>query len=144
MKQKTWFFLILGVIILGLGGYGYFKAIPSVENQTTNLPQIEISPQSFNFGDVEYGRVVEHTFKIKNSGEKSLEIKRVATSCGCTTAEVAEENINPGEDTNLLVVYDTGAMSGPYAKGEQERIIYIKSNDPINPQVEVLIYANVK
>jgi hypothetical protein len=43
-----------------------------------------------------------------------------------------------------LVTYDTGAMSGAHAKGQQKRIIYIKSNDPINPQIEAMIYAYVR
>ncbi len=68
----------------------------------------------------------------------------MATSCGCTTAKVSKEKINPGEEIELQVSYDTGAMSGDHARGEQERIIYIKSNDPINPQVEAMIYADVK
>ena len=142
MKPKIWVFLIL--IILGLASYGYFKSIPGVENQTENLPKIEISPESFDFGEVKYGQLAEYTFLVKNSGKKTLEIKKVATSCACTTAEIAKEEINPGEETNLQVVYDTGAMSGAHAKGEQERIIYVKSNDPVNPQIEVTISAYVK
>lgn len=142
MKLKIWFFLIL--VILGLAGYGYFKSIPGVENQAENLPQIEISPERFDFGEVEYGQVVEYTFLVKNLGEETLEIKKVATSCACTKAEISKENIEFEEMVELLVTYDTGAMSGAHAKGEQERIIYVKSNDPINPQVEVTISAYVK
>lgn len=141
---KLKFFLILGLVILGFAVYGYFKAIPAPRNQTENRPQIEITPQSFDFGEVEYGRVMEYTFKVKNAGSEILEIKRVATSCACTTAKIDKEKINPGGETELLVTYDTGAMSGAHAKGNQERIIYIKSNDSQNPQVEVTIYADVK
>ena len=88
--------------------------------------------------------MVEYTFKVKNIGQVLLEIKRVSTSCGCTSAEVSKEKIAPNEEADLLVIYDTGAMSGAHAKGEQERIIYVKSSDPINPQIEVMIYATVK
>lgn len=141
---KIKFFLILIFIIIGLAVYGYFKSIPVVENQTKNLPKIEITPKSFDFGEIQYGDVLKYTFKVKNIGSEVLEIKRVATSCACTTAEVEKKILNPGEGADLLVKYDTGAMSGPHGQGQQERIIYIKSNDPINPQVEVTIYANVK
>lgn len=144
MESKVKFFLILGIVILGIAGYGYFKAIPGIDNQTGDLPKIEISPSYFDFGEIEYGQVVEHTFKVKNTGSEILEIKRVATSCACTTVKISKEKINPDEETGLLVIYDTGAMSGAHAKGEQERIIYVKSSDPINPQIEVMIYANVK
>ncbi len=140
---KLKFFLISIFIISGLAIYGYFQAIPDVDNQTENRPKIEIEPKSFDFGEINYGEVAEYAFLLKNSGNEILEIKRVATSCACTTAKTEKELLNPGEETNLSVRYDTGAMSGPHGKGEQERIIYVKSNDPLNPQVEVTIQANV-
>lgn len=142
---KLNFFLILGVIILGLAIVGYFKAMPGVENQAGSHPQIEIIPKTFDFGEVEFGKIVEYTFKVKNLGSEILEIKRVATSCACTTAKIIQEKINPGEETELLVIYDTAAMGGgPHGRGKQERIIYVKSNDQEKPQVEVVIRAIVK
>ncbi len=144
MKQKSLFFTFFILLFVGLAIYGYFNAIPGVEDQTEGLPKIEVRPESFDFGEIEYGEIVRYTFKVKNLGDEVLEIKRVATSCGCTTAEVTKDRIAPGEEADLNVAYDTGAMSGPHGKGEQERIIYVKSNDPISPQVEVTITAYVK
>jgi len=43
-----------------------------------------------------------------------------------------------------LVIYDSGAMSGFHALGKQERIIYLQTNDPKHPQIEVKIFAYVK
>lgn len=142
--KKLKILLILGVVILVMAGYGYLKSTPGLENKEGSWPKIEITPQFFDFGEITYGQVVEYTFKIKNVGDEILEIKRVATSCACTTAKTDKENINPDEEAEILVSYDTGAMSGPHGRGKQERIIYIKSNDPINPQVEAMIYANVQ
>ena len=146
MSQKT---IIIAVIIIlvifGLATVGYFKAVPGVEHQTENRPQIELTPKTFNFNEIEYGSIAEHTFKVKNLGTETLEIKRIATSCACTSAEVGKKILKPDEETNLKVIYNTGLMGdSPHAKGEQERIIYIKTNDPINPQVEVTIHAYVK
>lgn len=142
MKPKIWIFLIL-ILLISIAGYGYFRATPGAKNQTDNLPKIEITPESFDFGNVQYGQIVKYTFLVKNIGQETLEIKRVATSCGCTKAEIAQKKIEPGEEAKLLVTYDTGAMSGSHAQDKQERIIYVKSNDPVNPQVETMIYANV-
>jgi hypothetical protein len=143
MSFKVKFFGVLVVIILGIAVLGYLKAIPGAENQE-NLPVIEITPKDFDFGEIQYGDTVNYTFQVKNTGQAVLEIKRVATSCSCTTAKIDKEELKPGETTGLLVTYDSGAMSGSHAKGPQERIIYVKSSDPINPQVQVMIYANVK
>lgn len=142
---KLKFFLILGIVILGIAIFGYFKSSPSVENQAGNLSKIEITPEHFDFGNVDYGKIAEYNFKVKNLGLEILEIKRVATSCACTTAKITKEKIASGETAELLVSYDTAAMGrSSHGMGKQERIIYVKSNDPINPQVEVTIYADVK
>jgi hypothetical protein len=144
MKLEIKFFLILGLLILGLAGYGYFKSMPGVKNPAMPKPQIEIAPESFDFGDISFGQVVNYTFKVKNLGNEILEIKRVATSCPCATAKINKESFQPGEEGELLVTYDTAAMGrGSHGKGKQERIIYVKSNDPEKPQVEVTIRANV-
>ena len=142
MKLKI--ILILGLIILGTAVYGFFKATPGVGNQQ-NLPKIEITPLSFDFGEIEFGKIVEYAFKVKNTGKEVLEIKRVATSCACTIAKVNKETLEPGQETELTVKYDTAAMGdGPHGRGKQERIIYVKSSDPLKPQTEVMIYANVQ
>ncbi len=143
MNKKIVFFIVLG-IFFGLAVFGYFNAVPAPQDEAMSRPQIEMAPLSFDFGDVQYGEIVKHTFQIKNLGNEILEIKKVATSCACTSAQASQEKINPQEEADLLVTYNTGLMSGSHAKGEQERIIYIKTNDPINPQVEVMIYAYVK
>lgn len=144
MKSKTISLVIFSLVIIGLLVYGYFRAIPGPEDQEKNQPKISANPTSFDFGEVEYGQILEHAFSIKNLGKEVLEIKKIATSCACTTAEINKEKINPNEEAELLVRYDTEAMSGSHAKGNQERIIYIRSNDPSSPQIEVMIYAYVK
>jgi len=145
MSKRIIITVIVVLAILGLATIGYFRAVPGLDNQADSRPQIEITPKSFDFGEIKYGAIAEHDFKIKNLGEQNLEIKRVATSCACTSAEVGKKILEPNEETNLKVVYNTGLMGdSPHAKGEQERIIYIKTNDPINPQAEVTIHAYVK
>ncbi len=144
MNKKAFGFAIILLVVVGMAIYGYFKATPGIENQGKLRPEIEITPQFFDFGEIKYGEVASYTFSVKNLGNEILEIKRVDTSCACTTAKTSKEKISPSEEAELRVSYDTGAMSGPHGRGEQERIIYVKSSDPINPQVEVKIYANVK
>ncbi|MBU3942997.1 DUF1573 domain-containing protein [Patescibacteria group bacterium] len=136
--------IIFFVFFLAFITYGYFKSVPGVEKLGERYPIIEASPIFFDFGEVQYGELAQHTFVVKNSGNEALEIKRLSTSCACTSAEIEKEIINPGEEVNLLVKYDTGLMTGPHGMGDQERIIYIKTNDPVNPQIEVTIKAYVK
>jgi hypothetical protein len=143
-KKNSAIFFIFGAAVLIFVGYGWWQAVPDAGKAGEKLPKIEISPQFFDFGEAEYGQVLKYNFLIKNGGEAVLEIKRVATSCGCTTAQVSKKEIEPGDEAELLVIYDTGVMSRAHGKGRQERIIYIKSNDSVNPLVEVRIFAQIK
>ncbi|MBI5023013.1 MAG: DUF1573 domain-containing protein [Candidatus Magasanikbacteria bacterium] len=146
MFYKWQFWLIVALIILGsLSVYGYFKAIPPVIDKNQAIPKIEITPTFFDFGKLDFGKIAEKIFIVKNIGQQVLEIKRVTTSCSCTSAQVSKETINPGEEAELQVRYDTAAMgSGSHGKGQQDRIIYIKSSDPTRPQVEIIISSFVK
>lgn len=143
MARLKLLFLGAALAIFVFALFGFIKTTPP-KQEGSEIPKIQIQPEFFDFGQIKYGQVVEQTFEVKNLGSEVLEIKRVATSCGCTTAKVSSSQINPGQQTQLLVVYDTGQMSGAHGKGQQERIIYVKSNDPENPQAEVIIKANVE
>ncbi len=143
MKKKITLLFLFFSLIMGLAVYGFFSSIP-IAQEGEDIPRIKVSPNIFDFGNVNYGEIVKYTFIIENSGEEILEIKRVSTSCLCASAEIEKENILPGEKINLYVEYDTGAMSGRMAMGRQERIIYLRSNDPLNPQKEILIKAYVE
>ena len=85
-----------------------------------------------------------HAFDMNDDGLPDvLEINGLSTSCGCTKAAVESETIMPGKTTNLLVTFDPNIM-GDDEVGDILRVIYIKSNDPNQPEVEVEIKANVK
>lgn len=138
MKFKI--ILGFGAILIFLVAVGYLRAMPG--QNSTDGPRIQIEPTSFDFGEVSSGQVVEHRFAVKNIGNASLEISRVSTSCGCTSAAVDKEELAPGEEVALLVTYDSGLMK--HEKGKVERFVYVRSNDPLSPQTEVTIYAWVK
>ena len=140
---KNYQILLVLVTVALLGAVGYFKAVPT--SNKDEAPKIEVAPNSFDFGEIEFGKIAEYSFKLKNTGDQNLKISRVATSCACTSAKILQEELAAGQETELRVRYDTAAMgSGSHGKGRQERIIYIKSNDPVTPQIEVIIYAFVK
>ncbi|MDP2926727.1 MAG: DUF1573 domain-containing protein [bacterium] len=141
MTKKWPYLFLVFLVLISLGVYGYFKA---TSGEAAAGPRIEVEPKNFDFGGVLYGEIVETNFIVKNQGKEILEIKRIGTSCSCTTAKVDKPKINPGENAQILVSYDTGAMGEFHGKGKQERIIYVRSNDPENPQTEVIISADVQ
>lgn len=143
MKTKVILLVIFVLLFSVLAVWGYFKAVSAPE-EGESYPVIEIESSDFDFGEITYGDIFTHTFKVKNTGTADLEIKRIATSCACTSAEIEKEILSPGEEAVLSVRYESGLMTGDHAKGLQERIIYIKSNDPVNPQVEATIKGYVR
>lgn len=145
-NQSLKLIFIAGVITLTFFTLGYFKAMPNSPSNQNNSqgPKVTVEPNVFDFGEVEFGKVVEHAFEVKNIGDEALEIKRVSTSCGCTKAEIDKEKLESGESAELLVTYDSGAMGKMVLGKKIERFIYIKSNDSESPQTEVTIHARVK
>ncbi len=65
--------------------------------------------------------------KLKNIGDKTLEITEVKPGCGCTTAPLDKRVLEPGEiatlDVSLSITGNTGRVT---------KSIQIKSNDPDN------------
>ena len=82
MNSKIKFFLIFGLIILSLAVIGYFKSVPGLEDEKLNRPQIEITPQSFDSGDIVYGQVMEYVFKVKNTGSSKNPILNISPKVG--------------------------------------------------------------
>lgn len=128
--------IILGVIVV-LGVIIFYNSLGS----GGGVPRIQVIPSSYDFGNMPH-EAVNHTFMVKNMGTGPLEIKRVSTSCGCTSAKISLEKILPNQVANLWVKFDPNLMEEK-VEGEVLRVVYIKSNDPEQPEVEVEIKANV-
>ncbi|MCB0112574.1 MAG: DUF1573 domain-containing protein [Caldilineaceae bacterium] len=117
--------VLIGLLVVACGG----------------SPAIVASPEEFDFGDVPAADPVTATFVLQNQGNGTLRIDSVRTSCGCTTADVADTSIAPHDDTILTVTFDPQAHEGLY--GPLLRMIYIASNDPDQPEIEIPVTVNV-
>jgi len=109
-----------------------------------NPPKIKVIPEIHNFGKIP-PKKTSHTFSVENGGESTLEIYRVSTSCGCTTASIDAMMIEPGETAKMVVNFEP-ALHRSFKKGEvvpMRRTIYIRSNDPGTPEKTVYIMATV-
>jgi hypothetical protein len=101
-----------------------------------NPPKIKVIPETHNFGKIP-PKKTSHTFSVENVGESTLEIYRVSTSCGCTTASIDTKMIEPGETAKMVVNLKKGEVV------PMRRTIYIRSNDPGTPEKTVYIMATV-
>lgn len=76
--------------------------------------------------------------KLWNKGNQVLEITAVKPGCGCTTAPLDKDKINPGEYATLSVSLNVGTHSGPMTKG-----ITISTNDPEAKHQRLRLKADV-
>jgi hypothetical protein len=103
-------------------------------------PRIVIEPAIQDLGEVPQ-QPLELTYTVRNEGGSPLKIERVSTSCGCTQATVDQDTLAPGESTQLRVVLDPTEDN---LYGNLLRVIYIRSNDPANPEVEVEFRVTIR
>src|SRR3954466_8838142 len=59
---------------------------------------------------------VEAHFTFKNASAEPVTIRRVRTSCGCTTASLAKNTFAPGETGMIDVKVTFGSRKGPTRK----------------------------
>ena len=57
-------------------------------------------PYAWDFGRVKAGDVLKHEFIFKNDSKKTLTIKDVNTSCGCTVSEIKDKSLLPAQKQN--------------------------------------------
>ncbi len=69
-----------------------------------------------DFGVINEGEVVEHTFEFKNAGEEDLIITNVQTSCGCTASNWPRNAISPGQSSKLIVSFNSKGKKGQNTK----------------------------
>src|SRR5689334_1373725 len=125
--------------IAGIPGLASSHAdeLAAIKDQTTNsAPRIEFAEVTHDFGKIEPGRTVTHTFVFTNQGTQTLEITEVRPSCSCTAAGNYSRRVEPGKSGIIPVVYSASGLSGPVGKN-----VWVASNDPAQPSVALRISA---
>lgn len=76
------------------------------EADAGKFPVMKFDEEEFDFGTIDQGTRVEHTFTFKNTGDAPLTIVDAKSSCGCTVPTWTKTPIAPGETGDLLVKFD--------------------------------------
>ncbi|MFK7806318.1 MAG: DUF1573 domain-containing protein [Saprospiraceae bacterium] len=77
------------------------------EVDTINVAKMVFKETSFNFGSVDEGSEIEHTFKFTNTGKVNLLISNAKSTCGCTVPKWPEYPIAPGQSDEIRVLFKT-------------------------------------
>src|SRR5215831_4902600 len=78
------------------------------------------------------------TFKYENKGDKKIHINSVRTSCGCTTAALKKNDVEPGEKGEIVATLKTGDRVGL-----QTKTVTVETDDTKTPQTVLTLKANV-
>jgi len=109
------------------------------DEQPGGAPRIEFDELAHDFGSVyQYGEV-SHSFAFRNTGTAMLVIGKVRSTCGCTPAVAGKSEIPPGDVGEIDVTFRSGSRRGRFAKH-----VYVSSNDPANPRIDLTVSGEVK
>ena len=93
------------------------QALEERSSNDANAPEITFDFDTYDYGEVSDGEVVEVDFNFKNTGNSDLIIFDASASCGCTVPEYPQnKNIKPGESSSLKVRFDTSNKPGKQIK----------------------------
>jgi hypothetical protein len=103
------------------------------------LPEISVDPLSIDFGTVTSGGSGINFFEITSAGGADLvlgEIRQTGSGAFSLQSDPSGDVVAPGSDVPVIVQYMPTVDAGD--KGS----IFIPSNDPVTPEVEVLLLGN--
>lgn len=119
--MKKAIYVLIGIIILGFGGYSLFKdsSVPDSALTKIDPSQVEVSPATYDIGSVVMkDGIVTREYEIKNNSSDVLRLKKILTSCMCTKAQVIAGDrktrfysMEMGGATNAAVDFDIPANS---------------------------------
>jgi len=142
----TFLIIVGGVFLLGRGSSGSGGSETNVE-----VLGIEATPAFYDLGEVPInGGMVTKEYSIKNTTDKTIRLKKIATSCMCTTASLdlggkstkffgmeGHGDANPpvnieigaGQEGKVIVRFDPAAH-GPQGTGPFDRMVWLTFSDP--------------
>ncbi|HUS86083.1 MAG TPA: DUF1573 domain-containing protein [Bacteroidales bacterium] len=109
------------------------------KSELENAPVINFESTKFDFGEIAQNVKADVSFKFTNDGKSDLIIRKVRSSCGCTTVTPSNTTIKPGESSIIEAVFDAGIR-----QGNQQKVITIITNDPKQSQISLVVSGSVK
>lgn len=121
-----------------------FHISPSYERRI-EIEKVLILPESApylysetcfkNLGKVKEGEVIKWSFPLKNIGNETLEIDRVAVSCGCSIADINNMQLAPNQEEIMNIEIDTKEL----ALGKEVKSFTVFYNNGISKRYTVLL-----
>ena len=160
--------IIIGIVIFSIVviGGSYFLLTGSQKPQVQissysvsdkERPKVEAKTTFSDLGKMKVSDDKSANFKIKNIGQKPLQLSNISSSCNCTFGQVVIDGkesdvfgmhnvsdfageILPGKEAIIKVTYRPSIMP---VYGPVEREVYVSTNDPDNQKLVFKVKATV-
>jgi hypothetical protein len=129
--------LVFCLLLISSCNSGTKKTAPSNEVNESGTAKFVFSEEMHNFGSLKAGEVVSFTFVFRNEGTKTLTITSIDSGCGCTEVKIPNKSIEPGQEGQIEVIYNSAGEVG-----KQLKTITLFSNAE-QPTKQLFIKANV-
>jgi hypothetical protein len=149
MKTKISFFvLVLTSILFSCGNGASSSDTNLIESSSTadnpegngKEPIITFEHETWDFGTIIEGEVVEHSYTFKNTGTKPLLISDVQASCGCTIPEWPREPIATGQEGTIKLQFNSNGKSENINKD----VTIFSNANPIKKKLTFTAYVKKK
>jgi len=96
---------------------------------------VALGPRMLDLGALDRGEEKEFQIVLRNQGSTAAVVRRVWSSCGCTTAALASPTIAPGGEVSLDCRVDTSRS------GERTSELFVQADDGIDMRVASVRFA---
>lgn len=99
------------------------EAASERDAQEVVYPTLDFDKSTHDFGTIDEGDVVEHTFTFTNNGKAPLVITAARGSCGCTVPTWTKEPVAPGDTGEMLVKFNSRGK-----RNQQNKTVTVTAN----------------
>jgi hypothetical protein len=116
--------------------------LPAFAGDTASVgPRADVAYTEKNLGDVPLDGAFAHTFEIRNSGDKTLDVRVDSKSCSCTTSVLSAESVAPGGSLSVEVGY----VPRPGPRTDSRSVsVSLATNDPANKLIVLTVRGEFK
>lgn len=107
------------------------------------IPKIELLNPVFDLGKIGPDTKNVCLFKFKNTGDTTLHIKKVQTTCSCSVPKLTKLDYAPGETGEVTVVFTSPKLPPKLRDGVITKNLYIISDDPKSPKAIITVKAKI-
>jgi len=88
----------------------------ATQTAAADAPAITFDETAWDFGTIQEGDVVKHTYSFTNTGKSPLIIQNATAQCGCTVPQWPREPIAPGQKGEIQVEFNSKGKAGVQSK----------------------------